>query len=621
MIMQTLPHYDHYSSLYAELIYTCVSQLGYESILPDVLREFRHTNLSSGQSSNAKGNESELKAYSQFLIELADKLSPQLLPYLSLIQDLLDEESYLMRNAIIYIYGEIIIKVLNQETTSNDLKLKEMRNELLDTLLEHIHDINSFTRSKTLQVWRKICEEKAVPLNYMNELMKRCVGRMEDSTSTVRKSAFQLLCDLIRGNPYGIKSIEVSIDQIEVEFLKEEQLLEKLNEECKRLEEESEENAKETTNENKMDTDLNETVQEANSRDMHLQEKREKNLQLIILQKTKVNYLKDMKVFVKQIESAIPMLSRLLFSKTQTDVLEVISFFVTCYEHGLTDMLFGIRKMLALVSYAEKTVKDAVTDAYKRLYLTPNSNTANGPVLIAKQLIKLTQDLTICERDALEDLVGEFAMSGELQNSVIKVLWEIFIAVDQSTQNKLYALIILGMIIKKIPEKGRLNIEVLINYGLSFNKGVSNEGENDDADSYVANDQDMLRASETCKALSYISIDANTKHLLQQDMNPKNKKAETSKKGKKSNKENESCLDSTSSNGKEDSSQGKLQFWNEPFNLLNTHQLFERLNEIIVGQFANFNTIYWVPMVENAIQCIFKLADNPIVIIENMVSS
>ena len=244
MIMQTLPHYEHYSSLYADLIQTCVIQLGYESILPDVLREFRHTNLSPVQSSSAKGNDSELKAYSQFLIELADKLSQHLLPYLSLVEDLLEEESYLMRNAIIHIYGEIIIKVLNQEATSTDLKLKQMRNELLDTLLEHMHDVNGFTRSRTLQVWRKICEEKAVPLNYMNELMKRCIGRMEDMASTVRKSAFQLLCDLIRGNPYGIKSIEVSIDQIESEFAKEEQILERLNEESTRLEEEMDENNK-----------------------------------------------------------------------------------------------------------------------------------------------------------------------------------------------------------------------------------------------------------------------------------------------------------------------------------------------------------------------------------------
>ena len=80
------------------------------------------------------------------------------MPYISLIQDFLDDESYLMRNSILHIYGEIIINVLNQETTGNDLKLKAMRNELLDTLCEHLMDVHAKTRSRTLQIWRKIYE-------------------------------------------------------------------------------------------------------------------------------------------------------------------------------------------------------------------------------------------------------------------------------------------------------------------------------------------------------------------------------------------------------------------------------------------------------------------------------
>jgi condensin complex subunit 1 len=111
-----------------------------------------------------------------------------------------------------------------------------------------------------------------------------------------------------------------------------------------------------------------------------------------------------------------------LFSKTQTDVLEVISFFVTCYEQGLVDMLFGIRKMLSLVLYAEKTIKDAVTNAYKRLYLTPGGSRTNSSVQIAKQLIKLVKGLTVCERDALQELIGEFAASGELDATVTNLV-------------------------------------------------------------------------------------------------------------------------------------------------------------------------------------------------------
>jgi condensin complex subunit 1 len=70
MIVQTLPHYEHFSGLYADLIQTCVTQLGYESILPDLLREFRHNQSST---STGKDKDNNLKYYSQFLIELADR--------------------------------------------------------------------------------------------------------------------------------------------------------------------------------------------------------------------------------------------------------------------------------------------------------------------------------------------------------------------------------------------------------------------------------------------------------------------------------------------------------------------------------------------------------------------
>ncbi len=505
MIMQTLPHYEHFSSIYADLIQTCVVQLSYESILPDIMREFRHhtTNITNG-ASETKENPN-LKYYSQFLIDLCDRLASNLLPYLSLVQDFLEDESYLMRNSIIYIYGEIIIKVLNQEATAKDLKLKKMRNELLDTLCEHIHDSNALARSKTLQTWRRICDEKALPLNYMNEVMKRCVGRMEDIASSVRKSAFQLLCDLIRNNPYGIVNIETSMNQIETEYVKEDVILKKMleNEEMEVDEaivadkEDEDDDDDEEENEEPNHTVL------ADSDDLKKQQEKEKQMQIILLQKSKVNYLKDTLEFIKQIESAIPKLSRLLFSKIQTDVLEVISFFVTCYEHGLTDMLFGIRKMLSLVLYAEKTIKDAVVNAYKRLYLK-NSN--NDSLTVAKQLIKLVQDLTICERDALEELICEFVSSGELDNSIIQILWEIFANNDPlHAQNRLNALILLGMVIKRIPEKGRANITVLVDYG--FN--ILNENE--------ATDAEMIRISETCHVFSLIGTESNTRSLTQQD--------------------------------------------------------------------------------------------------------
>ena len=71
MIVQKLSHYEHYSGLFADLIQTCVTQLGYESILPDLLKEFRHNNQSS--TSTGKNKDHNLKYFSQFLTDLSDR--------------------------------------------------------------------------------------------------------------------------------------------------------------------------------------------------------------------------------------------------------------------------------------------------------------------------------------------------------------------------------------------------------------------------------------------------------------------------------------------------------------------------------------------------------------------
>jgi condensin complex subunit 1 len=532
MITQTLSHYEHLSTIYSDLIQTCVNQLGYEAILPELLRELRHhLKTIESKTSNSKENPT-IKFYSQFLIELAERVTPHLMNNLVLLMDYLDEESYLMRNSILFIIGEIIIKVLNEENIKNDLKLKQTRNELLDTLCEHIYDVNAITRSKTLQIWRKICDEKKLPLQYQNEIMRRCVGRMEDMASGVRKSAFQLLCDMIKKNPYGIRSLKSSIEEIEEQFKKETDLLNEIKAK------------KDTEDENAVagaDNDENQT----------------KLVEQIVVQTTKVTYLKDMITFIKQIETAIPKLTQLLFSKTQTDVIEVISFFVTCYEHGLVDMLFGIRKMLSLILNSEKTIKDAVVDAYRKLYLDKNLLKQN-PIHIVKQLIKLTTNLTICEYEALEQLIGELTDSGEIDNQLIQIMWEFFAQRSETnaitTEQSIGALILLSMIIKKLPSKGKVNIDTLIEFGLNIDE------------------VNLVKIKQTCIAISNICSNANTKQL---DLA-------------------------------------------EPYKLDNSHILFDKLSEVIVKNFTNLQTIHWIPMSECALTCIYRLADNPLIISESL---
>ena len=56
-------------------------------------------------------------------------------------------------------------------------------------------------------------------------------------------------------------------------------------------------------------------------------------------QQVLVLYLHDTLAFAVQIQKAVPVICQLLGSKTVTDVLEAIEFFVTGFEFGLTGQL------------------------------------------------------------------------------------------------------------------------------------------------------------------------------------------------------------------------------------------------------------------------------------------
>ena len=70
--------------------------------------------------------------------------------------------------------------------------------------------------------------------------------------------------------------------------------------------------------------------------------------------------------------------------------LQAIDFFVSAFEFGLLDAMLGVRRMLSLIWSQEKTIKDAVVAAYKRLYINVDSNNSRtASTAIAKNLIAL----------------------------------------------------------------------------------------------------------------------------------------------------------------------------------------------------------------------------------------
>lgn len=86
-----------------------------------------------------------------------------------------------------------------------DDRKREMRDQLLEPLLEHLHDVHSFVRSKALQLWHKLSLKQAIPLNLQHKVLCMTTGRLVDKTSTVRKNAVQLLIVLMQSNPYAAR--------------------------------------------------------------------------------------------------------------------------------------------------------------------------------------------------------------------------------------------------------------------------------------------------------------------------------------------------------------------------------------------------------------------------------
>ena len=81
--------------------------------------------------------------------------------------------------------------------------------------------------------------------------------------------------------------------------------------------------------------------------------------------------LQDSVRFASQMQSSIKVLCQLLGSKVSSDILETIDFFISANEFGLADVEQGTRKMLALIWSRDAAVKEAVVNAYRKLYIEP----------------------------------------------------------------------------------------------------------------------------------------------------------------------------------------------------------------------------------------------------------
>ncbi|XP_078507673.1 condensin complex subunit 1 isoform X2 [Lissotriton helveticus] len=221
-IIQLLQHFEHLAPIFVQAVSLWATDFGMKTIVGEIMREIGQ----KGPQELARET-SGVKAYASFLTELGEQIPAIMIPSISVLLDHLDGESYMMRNAVLSVMAEMVIRVLSGDQM--DEAARRTRDQFLDSLQDHMHDVHAFVRSKVLQILARVVQEKALPLSRFHDVVTLTVGRLFDKSVNVSKNAIQLLATFLANNPFTCKLSSADLkDPLEKETVKLRELREKV---------------------------------------------------------------------------------------------------------------------------------------------------------------------------------------------------------------------------------------------------------------------------------------------------------------------------------------------------------------------------------------------------------
>ncbi|NXA05854.1 CND1 protein, partial [Sapayoa aenigma] len=267
----------------------------------------------------------------------------------------------------------------------------------------------------------------------------------------------------------------------------------------------------------------------------------------LVKQEMLVQYLQDAYNFAVKITEALNLISKLMYENSVSVVQEAIEFFVTVSQFGVPQALLGVRRMLPLIWAKEPGIKEAVLNAYRRLYLSPSEDSKRAKAQdLVHSLSLIMVDASLGTIQCLEEIISEFVEKDEIKPAVIQLLWERFTEKSQcSSLKRRAAVMLLGMMARGKPEIIGSNLDILVTVGLS-EKAC----------------EDYWLVQEVCNVISKLA--SNPKPALEKN--------------------------------------------SAPFRLPQNHMLFGCLSETVSKGFAQPST-HWIPFMEAAVTLIYQLAE------------
>jgi len=349
-----------------------------------------------------------MKNVARFLTFLSERSSKIIYINITTLLQFFDCGSYIIRNAIVEMMGNVIINFLCRLDDINDVEVRNNYNKakinFIDLLLKRIYDKSPYCRAKVLQTFEKLCEKNTIDIGTYLKLLIEATGRLRDEKSIVRKRAISLIGKIISmyiiiykcDHFYNRNEIKVMIDVYRQKIAEKEEKIKMLERE--------EANNPENKDQHKVEKDI-------------LNEEISKNDELI-------DYFKSFYEVLDNIDQVVPCVTSLLSSRTVSDVQESIDLFLTLHHYRVESSEKGIRKMLVLIMKNENSIKKKVIDAFSDIYFNDEKFTKEQQ---AAGIIQFCSQLNYSEFTCVEMLFKNLIHQKRVHKDIFKEIWKILI--------------------------------------------------------------------------------------------------------------------------------------------------------------------------------------------------
>ena len=126
--------------------------------------------------------------------------------------------------------------------------------------------------------------------------------------------------------------------------------------------------------------------------------------------------------FIISIERCIPILTQLLGSKNQSDIIASISLLTLLQKMKIERAVEGTKKILILFFNKENEVKERALASYKELYLTDEMSLDKR----AFALIELLKDADSNEEACVEEFLSLAVKNKAIPGDIYKALMRVF---------------------------------------------------------------------------------------------------------------------------------------------------------------------------------------------------